>query len=374
MRKRMILGLVLVLALVSSLVVACAEPAPAPVPAPAPAPAKPEVIELTFTSSASQSSTVSLMAVWWADELEKRTNNQVKVVQMTWGGALLKTSDIHEGIGRGVADIGFFAVLFTPHLFPVHTALQPVFMCDGIGLGAVLGDIYRSTPELQAEWEALNITPLMFTCGLPAPLGASFEVRTFEDLKAKQIRGVGPTFDLLANLGAVPISISSTETYVALQKGTIEGISGLSYAHYSTMKLAEVVDQILGFKNENFQFWRGYDMNLDTYNSLPDNVKQVISDLELEAVAWSDREDMADGMEGLQYAKDLGVEIYQLPPEELERFMAAANVESIWERNIKAAEDEGLTVRPLFEKMKKTIEDFYEENPHKTIIEQFLEK
>jgi TRAP-type C4-dicarboxylate transport system substrate-binding protein len=61
-------------------------------------------------------------------------------------------------------------------------------------------------------------------------------------------------------------------------------------------------------------------MNLDLWNSLPSDIQKVFDEVSEEYITiaggvWDEASD-----EGLQYAKDEGLEIITLPPEELARW------------------------------------------------------
>jgi len=363
-----LLGAIGLLVLIASLLMlGCAKPAPAPAPAPAP-----EVFEITFTSNIGEASVTSQAMKWWAGELEKRTQGQVKVVQMTFGGALLKSDTIVQGIGKGIADVGYFSATYTPAEFPLANALTAVYLNDGIGIGAMLYKLYATTPELKAEFERNNLMPVYLRDGTQRPINTNFPLTSLEDLKAKNIRAYGTEHLLFANWGAVPVKVAAADTYVALQKGTVDGNCGLPYHYLKTQKLAEVITQTTSTSFDCYAMWTGAIMNLDTYNSFPDSVKEVINELSVETTEWVARGEKEQGFEGLDYAKELGVDIVVLSPEKADEWWEAADVEGIWGKYIQDAEEKGVTAaRPVFEKLVELVREYDEAHPRKLWIEEW---
>jgi tripartite ATP-independent transporter DctP family solute receptor len=89
-----------------------------------------------------------------------------------------------------------------------------------------------------------------------------------------------PFIELYKAMGAIPVPMSITEVYTALQQGTIDGIDGslpaqLEFKHIEVLDYAAVTDHVILL----FPFT----VSQDWWESLPDDVRQAIRTAEAEA-------------------------------------------------------------------------------------------
>ncbi|WP_209121188.1 TRAP transporter substrate-binding protein DctP [Alkalihalobacillus sp. BA299] len=334
-----------------------------------------ETITLTASSALFEGAAQSKGFLAWADELEKRTNGKVKFEQINFGGVTLDAASTLEGLRDGIVDVAFISNAYNPSKTPLSNALQPVFMDDlATSAAAIQTQLLETMPEIQEEWRQHNVEPVAWFNGSSSVLMSNFEFDKLEDLKGKRIRGLGEADSIaMKNLGGVPVSISSSDAYGALEKGTVDVVPFPAYALKSN-KMAEVSKQVTDFRHSGMYMWFGIAFNADVFNSLPDDVKQVIAEIdslpsEVESDAYFE-----DAMAGFKLAREHNVRIVQLSPEEAARWKEAINPPSVWEPAIKAAEEAGYEdVREKVEEARKMLEEYNEKNPSKTLVEQFLE-
>ncbi len=115
----------------------------------------------------------------------------------------------------------------------------------------------------------------------PLVLISKEPINRLEDVRGLKIRGSGAAPDLITNLGAVPVTLAPAEVYIALQTGTIDGVIMPSYT-IGTINLWDVAKGILGppFGQVAGDMY----VNLDAYNALPDDLKQVVEEAAEEAM------------------------------------------------------------------------------------------
>ncbi len=79
-------------------------------------------------------------------------------------------------------------------------------------------------------------------------------------------------------LGATPVAMPLPEVYEALERGTIDTVTGLPYHLVMAFKLQEAAKNLI---NPGLGCYAsgGYFMNLNTWNKLPDNIKTVVNQL-----------------------------------------------------------------------------------------------
>jgi len=204
---------------------------------------------INITSPLAEGAAQSKGLIAWTQELEKRTNGQVKIGQITWNGATLKATNILEGLGDGVVDAAFVSNVYHPTKTPLSNALQPVFIDDLANAAPVMQELYNTVPELREEWLQHNVVPVAWFNGADQVLMTDFEFDTMEELKGKKVRAIGRVMpEAISRLGGIPVSISSADSYGALDKGTVDGIAGFPAYALVSNKMAEVSKQITDFR------------------------------------------------------------------------------------------------------------------------------
>jgi TRAP-type C4-dicarboxylate transport system substrate-binding protein len=104
-----------------------------------------------------------------------------------------------------------------------------------------------------------------------------------------------------------------------MEKGTIDGTTG-AWEQLKGSRFGEVGEYLCPLNIYSGCFAAPNLMNWDTWNSLPPDIQKVFED---NADAW--RNEVASAMlqadqEGLDFALGLGDTLYELPPEEIDKF------------------------------------------------------
>ena len=150
---------------------------------------------------------------------------------------------------------------------------------------------------------------------------------TSADLSGIKMR-VSPTYvPLVKGLGGTPILMKAGEVYTALERGVVDGFcwTFLGIREYGFHEVTKYVYDIPFYSNDTAIL-----INMNTWNSLPDDVRQVIDDLgpgiekavEKFMTEQNELEDEALKKEGLEFI--------HLSDAETEKWLAAAN-DSHWE-------------------------------------------
>jgi len=142
-------------------------------------------------------------------------------------------------------------------------------------------------------------------------------VYKLEDYKGKKIRSLGKSVSILLQaLGAAPAMISSSDIYMALQRGTIEGVfSGLtSFYERKWYESAKYVQYYYtGSANFNMA------ANLTFWNKLTPAQRKAIAEAALIAEVYSIERAMADESRAREALKAAGVEVFDFPAAEVKR-------------------------------------------------------
>jgi len=305
------------------------------------------VIELTFASYCPEADSIHDSARFWAEEMEKRSGGRVKATKWLWAGALLKGDTMTPGIASGMADWGFVACAYNPANWPLNTAADILWLTDTPGAKAlVMLDLYETYAPLREEFRRNNLVPAIWNVVDATCLaGTGKPVKTLDDLQGRRIRAYGIVNEAMALLDAVPVAMSAADIYTGLEKGTIDGFCGINVCSLIPSNYHEVVDWMMdpgmGMYVSSATF-----MNLDTWNSFPDDIKKISEDISRDFVKAQVPQIGDLIRDTLRFYIDAGVEVYSLSDAEKARWRAKANPEEkLWKEWFDKREELGAPVR-----------------------------
>jgi TRAP-type C4-dicarboxylate transport system substrate-binding protein len=299
--------------------------------------AAPKVINLKFANFFPPPAAQSKICEEFSAELERRTGGRVKVRYFP-GGSLLKAPAVIKGVEKGIADIGYSHIEYTPGRMPVmEAAEQPLGYPSGWVANQIMNDFYNRVRPKEFE----NFKVMWFHANTPSMLMTLKPVRTLEDLKGLTIRAPGVIGDVIKALGGTPAPTPMMETYDAMAKNVVQGafVGGEAAKNF---RFGEVVDYITDTWRVGPSYPFYVVMNKKKYNSLPPDIKDIFNALcgefkERFALMWN-----AQDFEAQVFAKGKGVEYIDLSKEEQDRWAKAAEtvIEDYIQRMVSKGYDE----------------------------------
>src|SRR5690606_12829008 len=95
--------------------------------------------------------------MWWADEIQKRTNSEVKI-EFFWSQSLTKGKDNLRAVGTGIADIGTIMGIYNPAEVLVWNYGSLPFVSDDVWVTVrTWQELQRTMPELNNEITSQNV-------------------------------------------------------------------------------------------------------------------------------------------------------------------------------------------------------------------------
>lgn len=339
----MVLTLVLVVALLFS---ACAKPEPAPAPttpSPTPTPsAKPEPakpITLKFSYSMPLRRGPCHGWHWWAEEIDKRTNGQVKV-EIYPNNTLYQISAALDSVKKGVADISMISPGVDFRRMPLTNVTQLPMLGFPDDYEGNLASCYAVSklidkfPEVAAEWKDIKML-------FPQQMGnymlcCKKEVRVPNDLKGQKIGGTGQKMDFITAIGGVRVDMAPPATYEGLQKNVVDATFN-SWSQVKSYTMTDVADYFLnlGISQSSVPVV----FNVNSFNSLPADVQKLMYDLVPEALSVSVKGFMINIDEGRALAKSKGKTIVNPTKDEIELWEKGA--EPMWDKWVTDNEAKG---------------------------------
>lgn len=226
-------------------------------------------------------------------EVDRRlaeTGNYVMDWQENYGGSIVKPRGVLEGIQLGLGDIGIVTTIFHSSKLPSQglAAVTPFVSSDARAVAKAIDEIAREYPAMQNEFAAQNQVYLATGVVLDSyQVFSTQEVAGVSDLEGMKIAGAGMNLRYLEGIpDAAGVRGGLTDFYNMMQTGLVDA-SMLWPEAAATFKISEVAPYMLqtdlGAVNS-----KTVTVNLDYWNALPDEVKEV-----LQAVAIDYRDHLA---------------------------------------------------------------------------------
>ncbi len=198
---------------------------------------------LRFTTQNNENNLSSAMALRpWVEQVERVTKGKVKF-QIFYGQTLAKGQDSWNAVKSGIADIGWCPQGYWPGLTPLADIITlPGLPFSNAEQGSeMLWRLYSQYPAMQEEFEDVKVL-LLHTSEPYLLITKGQQVRDLADIKGIKIRTFGRNLTTqVKSLGAVPVTIPMPDTYLALQKGTVDGM-GVPWEAINGFRFYEVVD------------------------------------------------------------------------------------------------------------------------------------
>jgi TRAP-type C4-dicarboxylate transport system substrate-binding protein len=253
----------------------------------------------------------------WIAEIEKATNGRVKIRTYP-AETLLKMKEMYQGVVDGIADVGIgvFALSYGRHPLMEVFELPGLNYPNATAAAVVSWEGYKRIKELK-----LSDAKLLYTfCTGPGAIWATTPIRRLEDMKGLEIMAPGSTSVIMKRLDAVPVGLPRPEVYIALKKGIVKAAVG-PFEALKGFREAEVTKYLTivpRYYNKVFFVT----MNLDKWNSLPNEIQVAFDQVndgwaEKAGKIWDSHQE-----EGFEFAMKQGMEVIELSPEELARWMA----------------------------------------------------
>jgi len=255
----------------------------------------------------------------FADRLKEVSGGKLTVKVFTGGSLNPSMPKQYSMLLDGVADIAFVIPIYTADVFPTaNTVSVPGVCADAVGCTKSL---WRAYPLIEKEIDAKVLA--MWANDTPALITKSRPVRQLTDMKGAKVRISGPgEAPYWRAMGAAPVSQEATEINQNLANGVIDGIA-VDPASILSFKLHEVGKFVtLGIPAQGIAF--SLLMNKKTYAALSAQERQWVDSVagETFSVEGAKRAAGEDRL-AIETSKKAGLEIIQLPAEEIRRMSSA---------------------------------------------------
>jgi TRAP-type C4-dicarboxylate transport system substrate-binding protein len=242
---------------------------------------------------------------YFIPELKKRVKERTAhEIDFTEGfaGAMVKPTEVLEGLQSGIIDIGVFCYChegqkLALHNFPMYLPFGPTD--PAISLRATR-KVYDSIPEFHQILEKnfgqkqLAMVPFeSYNIISRVPMNGP------ADAKGRKISGAGPNLFWVEKVGALPLTITGPEVYTGFQSGLMDG-NVVFVSILDTLKLYDVAPYMIkiGFGSMTIT---PIHINLRRFQRLPKEVQDILVEVgrDTEAFAANYTQEMIDKYDGI---------------------------------------------------------------------------
>jgi TRAP-type C4-dicarboxylate transport system substrate-binding protein len=315
--------------------------------------AQQKVIKLTYSDHSPPTAFSTLNATeYYLKEIERVSDGRIKI-ERYYVESLAKGTDAWMAVKTGVADMAFCSQGYWPGLTPLSDVVTLPFLPlkSGAQASGVLWKLRDKYPQIQKEWSDVQL--LVIHCTPPFTLlTTKKQVKTMEDLKGLKLRVLaGPPTDAFKTLGAVPVLLGMPDCYMAMQKGTIDGLA-IPLGIIEIFKFHEVT-----------KYWTHVPvttaylsiiMNKAKFNGLPPDLQKAVMSVSGYEGSRTFAHRYHDSYEAPvrkvldEHYKKTGhkLEEYTLPKAEFDRWVQAAG-KPVWDRWTAGLEAKGLPAKAV---------------------------
>ncbi len=285
----------------------------------------------------------------WAEKINEQTEGMVTVTIYP-AGSLLSPDDMLDGVKSGMAEIGDMTLGGDTDLFPLCNILTLPFMPVGeseeaLDIWLTLQDEYS---EMRDEFEDVKVLFYSGSGGDAFALHSTDDaIVAPEEMAGVKVQAESGLVEMMEDLNAAPVMHSNLEWYTDLQTGIIDAI-WMNWMAVGEMGLLDFLKYDTIFPSGCMFGEEIIFMNLETWESLPGYVQDIIEDLR----PWVEARilELTGGANaaGLQAAQDAGNSIVTLTPAEEDVWYQAAL--SIHQAYLADLDAQGLPATEIYER------------------------
>ena len=294
-----------------------------------------KVITLRYAHYLAVTTVQVKLAQEWCKEVESRTNGRVKVALYP-GATLMPVAQAYDGVTKEVADISRGVFSYSRGRFPLTEVIDlPLGYKSGYAATKLINEYYKKFNPKELD----DVKVLYLEGHGPGLFHTRKPISRLEDLRGMKIRASGLSAKIVTALGGTPVSLPLPDAYDALARGVADGITN-DIGGVWMWKTGEVVKYHIESYSTAYTSGIFTVMNKNKWNSLPEDVKKIIDEineeyLEKSARMWTDFD--ATGKIGLL---KMGNKFVALSDQENARW--AEKMRPIFDDYVKSTKEKGL--------------------------------
>lgn len=210
-------------------------------------------------------------------ELEQATNGSLKF-ELFSGGAMGGGKAMLQIVRDRVTDSSIIIDAYVKRDLPASASITELAVIgedNRVMAGAINELQLLGCKQCDKEQKRGRYKALAFYATSPYSLMCTSPISTLAELEGKKVRATSAFGVMMKELGATPVSITSSEIYEAMQRGQADCTVG-SAAWLTSYSLKDVVTAILDVPLGTYHGALVYNMNMKTWRSLSSDERKAI--------------------------------------------------------------------------------------------------
>ncbi len=285
--------------------------------------------------------------------LKERTGGKFNI-DIVYGEALGPINKTLDNMVIGGYEGGMYCVAFDPGKTPSLTALDlPFLPLQDIKVQAAVHEAFIKQPAVKADLDKWNALPIM--SGLVAQyefIGKGKPPLTLGDWQGMQVRAIGGLADAMRAIGAVPVAISTPETYSAIERGTVQAAALAAPYVFTDFRLQEIST----WYTTNLSVGTLYCpmiVSKSAYEALPQQYRDLIDEVRPAAYDALISAYATESEKALKLLKEKNLQPITYSAADVEAFRAKAG-KPVWDKWVKDETAAGLPAQDLLDSIFKT--------------------
>lgn len=314
-------------------------------------------VKMTFAAPHTPPQTYAVVDVDFIEHMKEVSDGKINMTYYP-GGTLIGGREAASELKAGAADFGWPRVGYSQHGYKLYnTNLIWMYNIDPIDDVEAELEMYKKLYEKEEMYSEFDgIVPFGANAsGATAWLFTTTPIKSLDDIKGKMIRANASWAKVVSELGGVPVSIPFSELYLALEKGTVDGVLGLPGSVIKGENLGEVIDYAMDIKMNQTPYY-AWAFNEKSWNNLPEEAKEMFKAEE----EWLEDRVVAQIQDettpSIEYGKELGIEFVTISDKDRERLFGI--MDSVCREECAILDDEGYAATEMYEYTQSMIQEY----------------
>lgn len=271
---------------------------------------------------------ITALEDFFVKKVSERVSNETKY-EINWiksyGGSIISLGNELQGIQDGLVDIGCIIHVFEAARLPLQTLAynMPFSGSDPIVMADLMKQLMSKFPEFTSIYEQ-KYNQKWIGGGVSDPYGlySIKEITKLEDATGLKIGAAGINLCWIEGSGAVGVQTSLNDTYQNLQTNVCQATIQPTRSCVN-LKVYEVAPYYLDTNFNVIPFFNAITVNMDTWNSLPDEVRTILAEVGSEYLDYEAKFITQIHDEDLEALKAYGCTVTNFSREEQEKWAAS---------------------------------------------------
>lgn len=260
---------------------------------------------------------------WFADEIEKRTDGEVKV-KIFWSEGLAKAGEALELLQNGGLDMAAMSPGYFPAQLPLHVAPNsiPMAMETVDQASTLMHRLMTEVPAFAEEAEANGIKALFFHHLNPYLLVSREPITSVAGMEGKKMRTWGNDMPRMVQAaGGTPVTMMLPEIYEGLSRGVVDTAPFAVdlVVNYKIYEVAKHISEITLWEGPSWGVW----ISTAAWDKLTPEQQAIVQEVATEAIERDRVAVLAAADEARATLTENGVTFHEFPQEEKDKWRAA---------------------------------------------------